>query len=310
MASEEVAPITFSIMASATRKGTELSYRMTLMLKYENLYGASIYEDPMGRKCVRVEDSSTEIEMEPQVNYQEDRYFSRNGTMYLVTETPDRVDKFGQLVETNPRGKEVLRVPAIEEGNYTLERTWKVVHHPSDDGRIGFYYHQDPNQKFIYHYFVVRNPRIGTITSEKTLYGYSSPTTMHQTTDLIIDEYQNHFELLMTSDAAQIVYEGESVLNHIHSREGPRQSRSEVVKATSQIDRANKSVSLIDGLMEGMGSYVSTPTPKVAAGTGLPMNSKLSGGYGAKSGPLEPHQSTRVGIPAQPTLASKWNTRP
>lgn len=48
--------------------GTSLKFNMFLEFVKENDYGAKVYEDPMGKKSIKVEDRPTEFKVRPLVN--------------------------------------------------------------------------------------------------------------------------------------------------------------------------------------------------------------------------------------------------
>ena len=88
--------------AESSRAGSR-AFRMTLSFLYSNTQGAKIYEDPMGRTCVKIEDSLTEFQLDPLVNYQGDRYVGKDGAMYLVTLKPNEMDKLGKMPSKCPK---------------------------------------------------------------------------------------------------------------------------------------------------------------------------------------------------------------
>ena len=64
-----------------------------------NAHDAQLYRDPMGRWVVKVEDRPTPFEIAPWTNYQEDSYMGQEGVRYLVIRDPEKVEKFGQIIE-------------------------------------------------------------------------------------------------------------------------------------------------------------------------------------------------------------------
>ena len=59
--------------------------------------------------AVEVEDHPLDVDPVPWVNFQGDRYMGRDGSMYLLVENPENVDRLGntilreeRLIEENP----------------------------------------------------------------------------------------------------------------------------------------------------------------------------------------------------------------
>ena len=82
----------------ASNPGLDLEFDGRLRFILENNHGAKIYRDFVNRFAVKVEDHPTPFDTAPWVNFQEDRYMGRDGSMYLLTEFPDKVDNLGNKV--------------------------------------------------------------------------------------------------------------------------------------------------------------------------------------------------------------------
>ena len=76
----------------------ELDYDGRLRFVMENNHGALIYKDFINRHVVKIEDHVTIFDPTPWVNFQGDRYMGRDGAMYVLTNSPDEVDKLGTRV--------------------------------------------------------------------------------------------------------------------------------------------------------------------------------------------------------------------
>ena len=81
-----------------THPGIDLEYDGRLRFLLENSQGALIYKDFINRFVVKIEDHTTIFDPAPWVNFQGDRYMGKDGSMYLLTEFPEEVDKLGNLV--------------------------------------------------------------------------------------------------------------------------------------------------------------------------------------------------------------------
>ena len=78
--------------------GLDLEYDGRLRFAKENDHGGLIYKDFINRYVVKIEDHITPFDPSPWVNFQGDRYMGKDGSMYMLTEFPDEVDKLGNLV--------------------------------------------------------------------------------------------------------------------------------------------------------------------------------------------------------------------
>ena len=67
----------------------ELEYEIALMFVYTNVYGAEIYEDPLGRYTFKSVEHKTPFHETPMVNYQGDQYMGTDGARYVVTNYHD-----------------------------------------------------------------------------------------------------------------------------------------------------------------------------------------------------------------------------
>ena len=83
--------------------GTELEYDSRLRFQMENLQGAKIYKDTINRLVAKIEDHFTIFDLAPWVNFQGNHYVGKDGSMYVLTENPNEVDKLGCTIlrETN-----------------------------------------------------------------------------------------------------------------------------------------------------------------------------------------------------------------
>ena len=78
--------------------GVEFDYDMRLRFHMENTHGAKVYKDSYQKFVVKVEDHPSNHDPAPWVNFQGDRFMGRDGTMYLLTDNPNDMDRMGNLV--------------------------------------------------------------------------------------------------------------------------------------------------------------------------------------------------------------------
>ena len=87
--------------------GTYLKYNMTLEYQMENSHGAKVYEDPIGRVAVRIDDHEIEFRQEVPISVQGDRYIDPYAIMYLVVDNPMNYNQWGIKIDKN-KGKEQM----------------------------------------------------------------------------------------------------------------------------------------------------------------------------------------------------------
>ena len=102
-AEEQIEEETLSDSSMATSSsvpptGLDLEYDGKLRYLKENNHEALIYKDFINRYVVKIEDHVTPFDPTPWVNFQGDRYMGKDGSMYLLTEFPEEVDKLGNRV--------------------------------------------------------------------------------------------------------------------------------------------------------------------------------------------------------------------
>ena len=84
-----------------------LKYNMTIECFANNALGAKIYIDPLGRFAKRIEDHVINFVQEMPFNVQGDRYMDPYGTMYILTENPHNMDKWG-IIRLDDKGKQPM----------------------------------------------------------------------------------------------------------------------------------------------------------------------------------------------------------
>lgn len=74
-----------------------MEFKVKLTFRYQNVYGAEIYEDPLGRYVFKTIEHRTPFSVFPMVNYQGDLYMGQDGARYEVTRYPQQIDTMGVL---------------------------------------------------------------------------------------------------------------------------------------------------------------------------------------------------------------------
>ena len=93
-------------MASEIPTAEVLEYSMVfnirLVFARTNVHEAHLYKDPMNRWVVMIEEHPTAFDPAPWINYQGEIYMGQEGVRYVMTNDPDNVNKWGQIVEEPP----------------------------------------------------------------------------------------------------------------------------------------------------------------------------------------------------------------
>ena len=105
------------------------------------------------------------IDPSPWVNYQGDIYMGQEGVQYQVVNEPNKVDKWGQVV--NAQKQEEL--PYEETQELKLLNTLKVTHIPVDGPNIALYKREKEETN---HCYFARNFPSHSIVKDKVLYVY------------------------------------------------------------------------------------------------------------------------------------------
>ena len=78
-----------------------MAFNMRHMYIKTNDHSAQLFQDPINRWVVHVEDTSTTFDAAPWVNYQGDLYMGQLGERYIVVTEPKNVDKWGVMVKVD-----------------------------------------------------------------------------------------------------------------------------------------------------------------------------------------------------------------
>ena len=89
------------------RIGIHFNSRLRFHLK--NLLGAKIYINSLNRYAVKIEERSTVFDQAPWVNYQGDCYMDQVESMYLLTTSPYKVDRLGNIMPNINQTELVMR---------------------------------------------------------------------------------------------------------------------------------------------------------------------------------------------------------
>ena len=125
--------------------GTSMRFAMFLEFVKQNQWGAKIYIDPHDNYVVRIDDQNEDYRPKPLVNYQGDRYVDNEGTLYLMVQDVENVDKWGQPIRAHGKEKEVPEAPpsAAELIGFRIINSLHVKQLVVDDPNIALYYRED-----------------------------------------------------------------------------------------------------------------------------------------------------------------------
>ena len=178
--------------------GTTIKYNMTLEYLMDNPLGAKIYVDPLGRRAVRVDDHEIEFCTEVPVSVQGDgnQYMDPYATMYVVTEDPMSMNKWGLKDNTDSRNKqpvdETERPPQLDPKLYKLIDSIPCKRIKVDDQGLGLY--RGDNQPETDMYLQIRGVDPEILVEHKIIYVFVK-------TDLLLDPGMTY------RDAYDIEYE-------------------------------------------------------------------------------------------------------
>ena len=142
-----------------------MAFNMRLTYVKTNNHGAQLFQDPMNRWVVLVEDTPTAFDGAPWVNYQGDLYMGQSGERYIVVTEPENVDKWGVMVKAD----KVEEPPFEDSADMKLLNTIKVQLIKTDDPNIAVYVRESDKVKTCY---FTKTLDLGTIHEEKLLYIY------------------------------------------------------------------------------------------------------------------------------------------
>ena len=200
-----------------SHRGPELEYDSRLRFQMENLQGAKIYKDTINRLVAKIEDHSTIFDPAPWVNFQGDRYVGRDGSMYVLTENPNEVNKLGCAIlrETN----------SLEEGppsvgllGFKLVNSIWVCRILLDDNSKILYKQENHGSKFFY----MRNCAPDyTITEDKILYIFVQESIEVHKNVIYLDKFGLEWEMILPGDLKDLTYLGESVVRYEREKRTP-----------------------------------------------------------------------------------------
>ena len=99
-----------------------MAFNMRLTYVKTNNHGAQLFQDPMKRWVVCVEDTPTAFDAAPWVNYQGDLYMGQSREHCIVVTELKNVDKWGGVVKAD----KVEEPPFVDSANMKLLNTIKV----------------------------------------------------------------------------------------------------------------------------------------------------------------------------------------
>ncbi|KAH7295271.1 hypothetical protein KP509_27G040800 [Ceratopteris richardii] len=126
---------------------TQLEYIRT------NQLGARIYEDGLRRSVVQLKNPDQSFGLEhPVVKFEEGSYIDKEGTMYVVTNLPDRTDEFGNVIPENEIGDleqgNVGQGPQTPRGKSVLTRVITPDWIPQDNKSIELFLNRETEEAF------------------------------------------------------------------------------------------------------------------------------------------------------------------
>ena len=176
--------------------GLDLEYDGRLRYVKENTYEALIYKDFINRYVVKIEDHLTPFDPTPWVNFQGDRYMGKDGSMYMLTEFPEEVDKLGNRVVPEPKMEEE-GPPKVDLPNFRLVNSMWVHRILIDDTTRMLYQRNDGDTDFFYLRSQIPEHMATTV---KVLYVYVRTPMTEEQNLLMLDKYGLEWELLLPAD--------------------------------------------------------------------------------------------------------------
>ena len=210
---EETPSDSTSSMSTADQHTTDstshsMAFNVRLAFVKLNNHGAQLYQDPMSRWAVKIEDHDSAIDPAPWVNYQGSQYMGQGGERYVVTTDPENVDKWGQIVR-----EVVPEVPPYGDlDDMKLINTIRVRHRPVDDPSMEVYV-RDTDEFF--HCYFTRYIDPSTIEKKKILYVYLEGGFSKLTTPLFVDKYGVVFETMEMTAARGLTWQGNVILEFL-----------------------------------------------------------------------------------------------
>ena len=197
--------------------GVEFDYEVKLHFHMENAHGAKIYKDYNQKFAVKVEDHPSDHDPAPWVNFQGDRFMGRDGTMYLMTDNPDDMDRMGNLVRREEQ--------VIEEGPPRVNRpelrpttsVW-VKRVLIDDNTKVLYWREDMGTEF---YYLRNSPPDHTTTDEKVLYTFVNTTEGVYGDVVFFDKYNQEWEMKVPSELRGLTQNGIPIIRPVIDLGGP-----------------------------------------------------------------------------------------
>ena len=197
--------------------GVEFDYEVKLHFHMENAHGAKIYKDYGQKFAVKVEDHPSDHDPAPWVNFQGDRFMGRDGTMYLMTDNPEDMDRMGNLVRREEQ--------VIDEGPPRVNRpelrpttsVW-VKRVLIDDNTKVLYWREDMGTEF---YYLRNSPPDHTTTDEKALYTFMNTTEGVYGDVVFFDKYNQEWEMKAPSELRGLTQNGIPIIKPVIDLGGP-----------------------------------------------------------------------------------------
>ena len=108
-----------------------------------------VFKDFINCFAIKIEDHATIFDPAPWVSFQGDRYMGRDGSMYMLTDFPQNIDKFGNAVQTRTRIEDE-GPPIVDLMGFRLVNSVLVHKAPIDDLDKVLYRRSDQGTEFFY----------------------------------------------------------------------------------------------------------------------------------------------------------------
>ena len=189
----------------------ELEFNIRLKFQRENIHGAKIYKDFIGRYVVKIEDQASDFDPAPCVNYQGDRFMGMDASVYFLVENPESVDSLGYAILEEPRlVKE--EPPIISKPGLTYIYSIRAQKVLIDDTTKAIYKQHDTSNECFY----LRDlPPEYTLTEDKIMSVYAN-TTIGEPLMKFFDEFGMEWGLMLENEVNGVTYMGLPITRRVH----------------------------------------------------------------------------------------------
>ena len=188
---------------------TAIKYNMTLEYHMDNIHGAKIYVDPLGRYAVRIDDHKIEFIEEFPVSIQGDHYMDLHATKYLIVEDPQVYNHWGVRVRIN-KGKspmsDIEGPPLVDDNLLCQVNSILLQQMQVDDPTMGLYYLElDPEPTL---FLEARGADPTTYTDKKVMYVFLKKDLISDSEVVYLDRFNNEHIKVPTKEVVSTYYFG------------------------------------------------------------------------------------------------------